>query len=129
MKAKTKVKGFKKVLLIIGIVILSLIVLIGIILGVFANRNLHYDEKDMKKVWKAGYTEKQATLDRGTVLNYAESSDENKTPLLLIHGQAMAWEDYARVLPELAKEYHVYAIDCHGHESFNWRSNRKLRTC
>lgn len=119
MQKGSKLRGVKKVLFIILIVILSLIVLVGIILGVYAHTNLHYDEKDMKKVWKAGYTEKQATLDNGTVLNYAESPDEegNKTPLLLIHGQAMAWEDYARVLPELAEEYHVYAVDCHGHGS------------
>lgn len=117
MKTKTKLRGFKKVMFIIFIVIVSLIVLIAIALSIFAYTNMNYDKKDMKKVWKAGYTEKQATLDSGTVLNYAESPDETKTPLLLIHGQAMAWEDYARVLPDLAKEYHVYAIDCHGHGS------------
>lgn len=119
MKTKTKLHGAKKALIIILIVILSLAALIGIALGIFAYVNLHYDENDMKKVRKAGYTEKQAVLDNGTVLNYAEGPDEqgNKTPLLLIHGQAMAWEDYARVLPGLAEKYHVYAIDCHGHGS------------
>ena len=119
MKAASKTRGAKRVIMIILIVILSLILLIGIALGVFGYLNLHYDEMDMKKVWKAGFTENQAVSDKGTVLNYAESPDEqgNKTPLLLIHGQGMAWEDYARVLPELAKEYHVYAVDCHGHGS------------
>jgi len=29
----------------------------------------------------------------------------------------MAWEDYARVLPQLSEHYKVYAIDCHGHGS------------
>lgn len=107
----------KKVLKVILIILGSLILLVGIILAVYAYNNLHYDEKDMKKMWKAGYTEKQVTLANGTLLNYGESPDENneKTPLLLIHGQAMAWEDYARVLPKLAETYHVYAIDCHGH--------------
>lgn len=117
MKKISQLRGIKKVLFIIVIVLLSLIVLISIALGIFAYNNLHYDENDMKKVWKAGFTEKQAVLESGTVLNYAESADEDKTPLLLIHGQGMAWEDYARVLPKLAKEYHVYAIDCHGHGS------------
>lgn len=27
----------------------------------------------------------------------------------------MCWEDYSNVLPKLAKYYHVYAVDCHGH--------------
>lgn len=119
MKTKTKLRGVKKALLIILFVILGIILLIGIALSVYAYNNLHYDDVDMKKVWRAGYTEKQVTLSSGTVLNYAEGPDEqgNKTPLLLIHGQAMAWEDYARVLPELAKTYHVYAVDCHGHGS------------
>lgn len=119
-KEKGSVKRVvKKVFLILFIVLASLVLLIGIAVGLFAYSNLHYDESDMKKVWAAGYVEKQATLTGGTVLNYAESTDEQgeKTPLLLIHGQEMAWEDYARVLPALAKVYHVYAVDCHGHGS------------
>lgn len=107
----------KKILLGILMVLVTLALLIAAAVGAFAYNNLHYDQSDMKKVWKAGYTEKQVTLTGGTVLNYAESADTDKTPLLLIHGQEMAWEDYARVLPALAKEYHVYAVDCHGHGS------------
>lgn len=119
MKKTTHLKGVKKFFLIVFIVILSLIVLLGIALGVFAYNNLHYDEMDMKKVWKAGFSEKQVVLENGSVLNYAEGPDEQmqKPALLLIHGQGMAWEDYARVLPALAKTYHVYAVDCHGHGS------------
>lgn len=112
-------------MVVILTVILSLVLLISIVVGIFAHINLHYDEFDMRKVWKAGYMEKNVTLNDGTILNYAESSDEQgeKTPLLLIHGQGMAWEDYARVLPDLAKEYHVYAIDCHGHGSSSHESS------
>ena len=49
-----------------------------------------------------------------TTLNYAEGPD-NGPALVLVHGQGMQWEDYARVLPELAKRYHVFAVDCFGH--------------
>ena len=107
----------KKILLVLLVLFVALIVIISTAVGIFAYNNLHYDQSDMKKVWAAGYTEKQVSLTGGTVLNYAESPDADKTPLLLIHGQEMAWEDYARVLPALAKEYHVYAVDCHGHGS------------
>lgn len=106
-------------MIIVLSVIFSLLLLICLAIVAFAYRNLHYDESDLKKVRKAGFTEKQVTLENGTVLNYVESPDEqgDKTALLLIHGQGMAWEDYARVLPELSQKYHIYAIDCHGHGS------------
>lgn len=55
-----------------------------------------------------------AAQDGGVALNYAEGPD-NGPALLLVHGQGMQWEDYARVLPELAKSYHVFAVDCFGH--------------
>ena len=118
-KTWTVGRVIKRIVFILLSVILSIVLIISIAGGIFAYNNLHYDENDMKKVWKAGYTEKQKTLPSGTILNYAESADEKgeKTPLLLIHGQEMAWEDYARVLPTLADTYHVYAVDCHGHGS------------
>lgn len=48
------------------------------------------------------------------VINYAEGPD-NGPALVLVHGQGMQWEDYARVLPDLAQRYHVFAVDCFGH--------------
>ena len=48
------------------------------------------------------------------VVNYAEGPD-NGPALVLVHGQGMQWEDYARVLPDLAQRYHVFAVDCFGH--------------
>lgn len=74
-----------------------------------------YIEKPLKKIYSAGFIEKQIKLKDGTILNYGEGPSNGKIPLLLIHGQGMSWEDYAKVLPELSKHYHVYAIDCHGH--------------
>lgn len=99
-------------------VILLVLAIIGVIVAItlviYAYLNMNYDKKPLKQTYRAGYIEKQVTLDDGTILNYAEGPAHGPA-LLLIHGQSMQWEDYARVLPELAQYYHVYAVDCHGH--------------
>lgn len=108
-----KKKKFLKILIII-LSVLPFILLLAAFL--FARTNLTYFEKEMEKVEKAGFVEKKFTLDNGKILNYCEGpAGEGKEPLLLIHGQSMSWKDYSRVLPELSKEYHVFAVDCHGH--------------
>jgi pimeloyl-ACP methyl ester carboxylesterase len=75
--------------------------------------NLHFDDHYLDNTFRAGYIEKQADYN-GAVINYAESPDKG-TPVVLIHGQGMAWEDYAKGLPMLAENHHVFAIDCFGH--------------
>ena len=55
-----------------------------------------------------------ATARRGKCLRQAEGPDHGRA-LLLVHGQTGAWQDYARVLPELSKNWHVFAVDCYGH--------------
>ena len=72
-------------------------------------------KKLMKPVWKAGFQEKNAALPDGTLLHYAEGPENGNQPLLLIHGQTGAWQDYASVLPKLCQSYHVFVLDCHGH--------------
>ena len=37
--------------------------------------------------------------------------ENGNPPLLLIHGQMSIWQDYALVLPELSKNWHIYAVD------------------
>lgn len=69
----------------------------------------------LKPVWKAGFTEKDVILPDNTVINYAESPNNGKQALLLIHGQTGAWQDYSTVLAQLAENFHVFAVDCHGH--------------
>src|SRR5690625_1894248 len=91
------------------------LLVIFILLITYFYTNLNYIKKPLVATWKAGFEEKQRKLKDGTILNYGEGPDNGKTPLLLIHGQGMNWQDYAKNLPELAKHYHVYAIDCHGH--------------
>ena len=82
------------------------IALVGIGLAFYAHRNLTYDHGAQAKLQQAGFQEKQAKLSDGSVLNYGEGP-ANGPALVLLHGQQVSWEDYAPVLPELAKRYHV----------------------
>lgn len=104
----------RKMLKIIGILFgISIIILIAVIV-VFCYRNTHWWEKDMKAIEKLGVQEKQITLPNGHTINYGELDGEGPA-LLLIHGQMAAWEEYASVIPELSKNWHVYAVDVYGH--------------
>jgi pimeloyl-ACP methyl ester carboxylesterase len=60
-----------------------------------------------------GFSEK--TFHTGEVtLNYVEGPD-NGVPILLIPGQMESWEGYKQVIPELAKNHHVFSVDLRGH--------------
>lgn len=83
--------------------------------GVYAYRNLTYDQRDARLIARAGMREKQVTLPDGSVLSYGESSGPGTIPLLLLHGQQTSWETYARSLPRLVETYHVFAVDYYGH--------------
>ena len=103
----------KKLLLLI--IILTVMI---VLTGAFAYRNLHYDygnDRFMKNKGEAlGFTEKVYKTADGKEIAYLEGPDEGE-PLLLIHGQMVSKEDYAKVLPELSKHFHVFAVDCYGH--------------
>ncbi|NLD87439.1 MAG: alpha/beta hydrolase [Clostridiales bacterium] len=98
--------------------ILKVIIGLASMVVIFAYRNLKYDyinENFMEKTGeKLGFTEKQVVLDDGSVLNYGEGP-ANGQPLLLLHGQQTTWQDYAKVLPALSKEFHIFAVDYYGH--------------
>lgn len=73
-------------------------------------------KKEIKRIRSADFIEKDVLLPDKTVISYGESPSGNKNPpLLLIHGQTAAWQDYAVVLSKLAEDFHVFAVDCHGH--------------
>lgn len=97
------------------IIILFILVLF---IAIFAYRNLSFDygnDDFMKdKGEKLGFSEKTYVTDEGDDISYLEGPD-NGDPLLLIHGQMVSKEDYALVLPELSKQFHVFAIDYYGH--------------
>ena len=112
-----------KALKIFLLVLVIIIAASASALAIYAYQNMNYDKKPLEKTYRVGYQEKKVTFDDGTVLNYAEGPD-NGPSLILIHGQSMEWEDYSRVLPGLAKYYHVYAIDCHGHGESSHNSSK-----
>src|SRR5271157_5518334 len=107
-------KMFWKVLKVFGIVFGSIVLILIIAGGIYIYRCTHYWQNDYKKTIQAGFTEKQAKLPDGSIINYAEGPNHGKA-LLLIHGQTGAWEDYITVLPELSNKWHVFAVDCYGH--------------
>lgn len=104
----------KNMLKVIGLILLAAVSFLAFAAISFCYNNLHWWEKDMKKIEKIGVTEKQVTLPSGHVINYGELEGDGPA-LLLIHGQMAAWEDYAGVIPELSENWHIYAIDVYGH--------------
>ncbi|TNC29054.1 alpha/beta fold hydrolase [Amycolatopsis alkalitolerans] len=81
--------------------------------GWYVWNNLTYSDREKEAVAEAGFIQKQATI-AGSELNYAEGPDTGAA-LLLIHGQVMDWRGWNRVLPELSRRHHVFAVDCYGH--------------
>ena len=90
------------------------IVSAGIKLGCWCYGNTHWWVKKMRKIEELGVQERQAVLQNGRVINYAELGGEGPA-LLLIHGQMGAWQDYAALMPKLCRQWHVYAVDVYGH--------------
>ncbi len=103
-----------KVIKVIGIILLAIIALAVIFAGIFWHRNIHWYDKYEKALKEADAKEKQVTLPSGHVINYGEVEND-KPALLLIHGQMGIWEDYALVMPQLSKNWHIYAVDVYGH--------------
>lgn len=112
----------KKIVMIVGMVLVAMVVAAAVALAVYRDGNVHGEEREIQKALAAGFQEQQTQVDvsggaseqAAAIINYVEGPD-NGPDLLLVHGQTMAWEDYARVLPDLAQRYHVYAVDCFGH--------------
>lgn len=104
----------RKAMKIAVIILLIMIVLLIAAFGIYWHHNIHWYDKYAKALKNVHAVEKQVTLPNGNVINYGEV--ENDRPaLLLIHGQMSTWEDYALVLPELSKKWHIYAVDVYGH--------------
>src|SRR5690606_29553207 len=96
------------------IILISILALLIILYFIYVEHNLHSEDRERLKISEFGFEEKQVSLENGIVLNYGEGPD-NGPALMLIHGQGVDWKNYAKVLPELSQDWHVFAIDCHGH--------------
>lgn len=71
-----------------------------------------------RRLQRAGFTEKR--FFTGEVeINYAEGP-RSGAPLVLLPGQTMPWQSYTRVLPALARHFHVFALDVRGHGRSGW---------
>src|SRR5690625_7830903 len=75
-------------------------------LGLYAWNNTTYARRQRRAVARAGFVERRHTLPSGTTLNYAEGPADGPA-VLLVHGQAVAWESYAPVLPQRSEERRV----------------------
>lgn len=115
--AVTKVEGSRRrrrpVRKVVEGLLAAALTLTGAAVGCFAYRNLDSFERYRARVEGAGYVEKRATVN-GVRFNYAEGP-ANGPALLVIPGQGSDWKSFANVLPELAEDFHVFAIDPHGH--------------
>ncbi|TDE26574.1 alpha/beta hydrolase [Nonomuraea mesophila] len=67
---------------------------------------------------EAGFHQELADLG-GVLINYVRGPGTDP-PLLLIPGQMSLWSSYRKVMPELARQFTVYAIDVRGHGSSSW---------
>ena len=103
-------KVMRTVVIILGVVVAFAIAAFSI----YWYRNMHWYDKYNKSLNEVDAKEKQITLPSGNIINYGEVKND-KPALLLIHGQMGMWEDYALVLPELSKKWHIYAVDVYGH--------------
>lgn len=94
---------------VIMIIALTAAVVVMMVFSSFQN----YSDPYHQIVADAGFVEKSAQV--GTVhLNYTEGPDHGPA-LLLLHAQHMDWYSYSRVLPDLSRYFHVFAVDYHGH--------------
>ena len=91
----------KKVIKVVGIVLLAIVVIALVAFGLFWRSNMHWYDKYESALKKVEAKEKQVTLPNGNVINYGEVEND-KPALLLIHGQMSTWEDYAKVKRKVA---------------------------
>lgn len=99
---------------IVVLVIAAIICIIAALFGMYWYHNIHWYDTYEKALKKVNAKEKEITLPNGHIIHYGEVEND-KAALLLIHGQMGKWEDYALVMPNLAENWHIYAVDVYGH--------------
>lgn len=73
----------------------------------------NYSDPYHRIVSRIGFKEKPFAFERVNLLYY--EGPNNGPSLVLLHAQMMDWFDYSRVIPDLAKSYHIYVVDYNGH--------------
>lgn len=82
--------------------------------GGYCWRNVTYHDRLVQAIEKAGYAE-QRFNSRGVSLNVGVSPARSAIPIVLLHGQASAWQQYGYALVDLAERNQVFAVDIPGH--------------
>ena len=103
----------KRVWIVVGAVVAVIAVAAVVAFAIFKHSVDSYVDPWIQKVADAGYTEKTAQVN-DVNFSYVQGPD-NGPPLMLLHAQLMDWFDYSRVMPDLAKNYHVFVVDYQGH--------------
>src|ERR1700753_2514474 len=65
----------------------------------------------LEAVLDAGFVSETAVVN-GTTLHYLRGGDG--PPLILIHGFPQDWSEYHSIMPQLAKQFTVIAVDLRG---------------
>lgn len=65
------------------------------------------------------YDEQIITLNSNIEINYIRTASAG-SPLVLLHGVASEWQSFLPLIPVLAREFQVYAIDLRGHGKSSW---------
>jgi len=65
------------------------------------------------------YVDRFATVN-GLLIHYLEWGDTAKPPLLMLHGIARHAHTFDHIAADLARDYHVIAVDMRGHGDSSW---------
>jgi pimeloyl-ACP methyl ester carboxylesterase len=95
-------------------VLITAILAAGAAFSGYAWNNLTRARRSAAGVRAAGVVSKRITLASGTTLSYSEGPPAGPA-MLLIHGQGSARQTYDLVLPALARNFRVFAVDVAGH--------------
>src|SRR4051812_38501836 len=55
----------------------------------------------------------------GVQINFVQASDFGP-PIVLLHGTASEWQSFLRLIPTLAADFKVFALDLRGHGKSSW---------
>lgn len=54
-------------------------------------------------------------------INYFSCGPEFAEPLVMLHGGAWSWQEFLSLIPHLAENRRVYALDLRGNGKSQWR--------
>jgi pimeloyl-ACP methyl ester carboxylesterase len=67
--------------------------------------------------------QEQAFNANGVQINFVQASDWGP-PVVLLHGTAAEWQSFLPLIPMLARNFKVFALDLRGHGKSSWVSDK-----